>query len=110
MRLPCSCRSATLVGSVKPILLLLAATALALGQESRPTALDCAVDGFVVNSLTGEPIPRAHVTLGAGTASSSATADSSGKWNFSGVACAEAALAVERPGFVQKPGRRLTLL
>jgi hypothetical protein len=90
---------------VKPILLLLAANGLAFGQTA-----NCAVDGLVMNSITGEPIPRAHVTLGAGMASSSATADSSGKWNFSNVACSEAVLTSERPGFVQKPGRRLTLL
>ena len=101
---------------MKSILFLLAAAALAFGQGAiagiapQPTAFDCAVDGVVVNSLTGEPIPRARVDLILPGATSSASADSSGKWNLSNVTCGTAPVTVTRPGFVQKASRPLTLL
>jgi hypothetical protein len=110
MRLRCSCRSATLVVSVKSVLFLFAATTVAFGQAPQPTAGDCAVEGVVVNSLTGEPIPRAHVDWVIPGATSSASADSSGKWNLSRIACGTAPVLVTRPGFIQKVGSPLTLV
>jgi hypothetical protein len=96
--------------------LLFAAAALLPGQRTTvqnpaaPTVFDCAADGLVVNSLTGEPIPRAHVTVNPGPANSTAATDSSGKWNLSNVACGAEPFTVTRPGFVQKTSRTLTLL
>ena len=79
-------------------------------RPAAPTVFDCAADGLVVNSLTGEPIPRARISLTAGAASYSANADSSGKWDLSNVACGTAPLTVTRPGFLQKAGRALQLV
>jgi hypothetical protein len=101
---------------MKSVLFFLAGAALACGQSAvinqppKPTAFDCAADGFVVNSLTGEPIPRAHVELILPGATSSASADSSGKWNLANLACGAAPVTVTRPGFLQKVSRPLTLV
>jgi hypothetical protein len=101
---------------VKSVLFLFAAAALLPGQRATvqnpaaPTVFDCGADGLVVNSLTGEPIPRARISLTAGAASYSASADSSGQWAFSNVACGTAPLTVTRPGFLQKAGRALKLV
>ncbi len=79
------------------------------GSAPQPSAFDCAADGSVVNSVTGEPIVRAHVNIiAAGNAYSTST-DSSGRWMLSGLACTRAQLQVTRPGFLQNtfagPGR-----
>lgn len=95
---------------MKSVPFLFAAVTVAFGQAPQPAASDCAVDGVIVNSLTGEPIPRARITLNPGRVSSTAAADSSGKWSFSNVVCGKAPLTVTRPGFVQKTSRPLTLL
>lgn len=66
-----------------------------------PAISDCAADGTVVNSITGEPIVRAHVNVTIGATTSSATTDSSGKWALSKLGCAPGQLMVTRPGFLQ---------
>src|SRR5580692_761898 len=62
--------------------------AVGAGRPQVPVKTDCAADGYVVNAVTGEPIPRAHVTLMGGYGQSSVAADNSGHWSFSNVACA----------------------
>lgn len=79
------------------------------GQPPQPTSFDCAIDGSVVNSQTGEPIVRAHVTLNSAGSAASASTDSSGRWSLSNVACGSAPLLVTRPGFLQQ-ARRAAML
>jgi hypothetical protein len=67
----------------------------------QPTAFDCAADGNVVNSATGEPIVRAHVTVAVGDYGYSAATDSSGNWTLANMACAPANLQITRNGFLQ---------
>ncbi len=84
-------------------LLIAAAPAFAQNAVIRPaaTTFDCAADGTVVNAITGEPIARARVNVQAGEAAYSTATDSSGRWALTGMACANAALQVTRPGFLQ---------
>ena len=114
-----SCRSATLVVSVfaideidsvsfsPPVLQLRADCGN--WPAGPPADFDCAIDGSVVNALTGEPIPRARISINTSAASSSAAADSSGKWSLSNVACGTTPVTVTRPGFLQKASRPVTL-
>jgi hypothetical protein len=81
-----------------------------INQPPQPTSFDCAVDGSVVNSQTGEPIARAHVTLQSSGATPSTSTDASGRWSLSNVACAPAPLIVTRPGFLQQARRAVTLV
>lgn len=78
-------------------------------QSPQPASFDCAVDGSVVNSETGEPIVRAHVTLQSFAGTPSTSTDSSGRWSLSNVACTPAPLLVTRPGFLQRARNILTL-
>jgi hypothetical protein len=83
---------------------------LQFNQPPQPTSFDCAVDGSVVNSETGEPIVRAHVTLQSSAGTPSTSTDSSGRWSLSNVACAPAPVLVTRPGFLQRVRGILTLV
>ncbi len=56
------------------------------GPPPPPPATDCAVSGTVVNAMTGEPIPRAMVSLGGYDAAGSAT-DATGHWSISNTSC-----------------------
>lgn len=47
---------------------------------------DCAVSGTVINAMTGEPVPRAMVSLGGFDAAGSAT-DATGHWSISNTSC-----------------------
>ena len=70
------------------------------GQEPL-TAQDCAADGSVVNSVTGEPIARAQILV-AGVANPRATvSDSAGKWSLSGLRCGQVQFSAARAGFLQ---------
>src|ERR1700689_3439947 len=113
---------------MKSIPLILVVAALAPAQVTRlangqvpsrfpvqPTSFDCSADGTVVNSVTGEPIARAHVNaIPNGTAGYSTVTDSSGKWAISNMGCAPGVVQVTRPGFLQNPPggafRRVTLV
>lgn len=117
---------------MKSIPLILIAAVLAPAQATRqangqfisqqpppPTIFDCSADGTVVNSVTGEPIARAHVNvIPNGSAGYSTITDSSGSWSLSNMGCAAGVLQVTRPGFLQNtpnsgaggPFRRLTLV
>ncbi len=70
------------------------------GQET-VAAQDCAADGRVVNSVTGEPVVRAQILV-AGVATPRATvSDSSGNWSLSGLRCGQVQFAASRAGFLQ---------
>jgi len=64
-----------------------------------PPPSDCAASGTVVNALTGEPIPRAMVTLGRGDAAGAST-DASGNWSITNTICGRFQPTATRPGFV----------
>ncbi len=83
---------------------------LRLNPPPQPTSFDCAVDGSVVNSQTGEPIARARITLNSAGSPASTSTDSSGRWSLSNVACGPAPLLVSRPGFLQQARRAANLI
>lgn len=72
-----------------------------------PARTDCAADGSVVNSITREPVVRAHVSFNAAGSSYTTTTDSGGRWAMASLACAPGQLIVTRPGFMNSngPGR-----
>ncbi len=101
---------------MKSIPLILIAVVLAPAQITRqtngvvvtqpppPTIFDCSADGTVANSVTGEPIARAHVNVvPGGSAGYSTITDSSGKWTLSNMGCAAGVLQITRPGFLANP-------
>jgi len=69
-----------------------------------PEHSDCAIDGYVVNSVTGEPIPRAQVSLSGAYGQQATRADNSGRWGFTNVACAPVQVMGSRPGFLTNTG------
>jgi hypothetical protein len=76
------------------------------GPQAPPPATDCAASGTVVNANTGEPIPRAMVSLGGAGASGSAT-DATGRWTVTNAICGPILPSATRPGFIpsnQGPG------
>ncbi|MDP9055603.1 MAG: carboxypeptidase regulatory-like domain-containing protein [Acidobacteriota bacterium] len=86
-------------------------------EQGRPAAsFDCAADGTVVNSITGEPIPRARINIVSGGVAYASSSDTAGRWTLSNVGCAPAQLIVTRPGFIRNigskgsPSQPLTLL
>jgi hypothetical protein len=72
---------------------------LVCGQQPAPASHDCAADGSVVNSLTGEPVMRAVVQItGAGMAA--ATSDNTGHWKVSGIGCGRVNISASKAGFL----------
>lgn len=70
-------------------------------QPPQPSSFDCSADGTVVNAITNEPIPRAHVNLMAAGTSYAAITDAGGRWTLQNLGCAAANLQVSRAGFLQ---------
>ncbi len=69
-----------------------------------PAGTDCAMDGYVVNAITGEPVARARVSAGGvGIAPAFATADSSGHWRFPALGCGPIQVIASRQGFLSGP-------
>jgi hypothetical protein len=78
-----------------------------LPQSQTPSntkAPRCTVSGVVVNSLTGEAIPRAQVMLYGSEARNSLT-DSEGKFTFEDVVQATVGVMANKPGFTSHPNR-----
>lgn len=69
------------------------------GAQAPPPATDCAASGTVVNAMTGEPIPRAMVSLGGPGGSGSAT-DAMGRWSIANATCGPILPSAIRPGFI----------
>lgn len=67
-------------------------------QGAQPATGDITVTGTVVNSVTGEAIPRALVQM-MGMQPRSVLADGSGKFQFDGVAEGQIYLVARKPGF-----------
>jgi hypothetical protein len=74
----------------------------------QPTSFDCAADGTVVNSATGEPVVRARVSITAGDYAYSAVTDGSGGWALANLACTSAQMQITRIGFLQGGAARQT--
>jgi len=92
------------LSTVRAIAVLLLSGPLASAQVA-PVQNDCAADGSVVNAVTGEPIPRAHVF---DLRSQNATAaDNAGRWSLSGLMCGQGAINATRPGFLQGTTREV---
>lgn len=64
-----------------------------------PLATDCAASGTVVNAVTGEPIPRAMVSLSGQSNTGSAT-DSNGQWSVTNQTCGFITPTATHPGFI----------
>jgi hypothetical protein len=79
---------------MRTLALLLAVSAAAFAQ--------CTVDGTVVNSTTGAPIARAHISVTAARDTFFADSDAVGKWVVEHLPCEGATVLVNRPGFLRK--------
>jgi hypothetical protein len=73
------------------------------GRQMASVKSDCAVDGYVVNAISNEPVPRVHITLSGANGQSFLAADNSGHWSFSNVSCGTIQLTASRPGFLNSP-------
>jgi hypothetical protein len=84
--------------------LLAAATLAAQNPAARPQqpALpsDCAADGTVVNSLTGQALPRANVTPSGTDGSSGTSTDTEGKWRISNLTCGPTIFRAQKDGYL----------
>ncbi|MEP6715998.1 MAG: carboxypeptidase-like regulatory domain-containing protein [Terriglobia bacterium] len=79
---------------------VLGAAPMGVRPQMQPVSSDCALDGTVVNKITGEGIPRAQVIL-MGQGQQVATAsDSSGRWSFVNASCGQVQFSANRPGFL----------
>jgi hypothetical protein len=67
--------------------------------QAPPPATDCAASGTVVNGMTGEPIPKAMVSMGGADGAGSAT-DALGRWSMTNVTCGNRFVTATRPGFI----------
>jgi hypothetical protein len=97
--------------TVRIVAAILFVSAVATAQSTNPK--NCSVDGSVVNSVTGAPILRAHVSLVGADDSGLAESDSSGKWSVEHMACGRVSVSANRVGFLraqQNSGMNASLL
>lgn len=78
---------------------LLLVTAVAFGQSMEQK--NCSVDGSVLNSVTGAPVLRAHVSVVGPNDSALTDSDAGGKWSVEHLSCGRVTIAVTRPGFLR---------
>jgi len=91
-RRPAACAILLILAGVFPCV------ALAQGQPPAGVKSDCAADGYVVNAVTGEPVPRAHLIVM--PAQLSSVADNAGRFAFSNLPCRRLQITASRPGFL----------
>src|SRR5579884_2385583 len=65
-----------------------------------PARFDCAIDGAVIDRATHGPVPRAKIAVAWPGGNRSGAADNSGRWAFSGIACARVAVSASRFGYL----------
>lgn len=87
--------------------LLLIGTA-AFAQSANGT--NCSVDGFVVNSVSGSPVPRAQVSVVGADDTWLAESDAAGKWSVGHAACGRVTITVNRTGFLRLQQSNLPLI
>ena len=85
-------RNVMKVAAILPALTLVAAMLPAQKPAPKPGT----VDGIVINSVTGEPIKKANVSLGG---KYTATTDAAGRFHFDNVASGAYAIGAEKDGF-----------
>ncbi len=74
----------------------------AMVAAAQPTdAKNCSVDGTVVNSVTGAPLLRAHVSVIGANDSALLDSDANGKWSAQNISCGTVTIAANRPGFLR---------
>jgi hypothetical protein len=91
--------------------LLAMAPVWAQSQTAAPAEEPASVGGVVTNSLTGEPLLRAHIQLqlarqaGPGNQAYGAMSNSEGKFSISKIPPGEYTISMDRVGFVVPPDR-----
>jgi hypothetical protein len=83
--------------------LLLSTLGAAAQQQSGPfvpARFDCAIDGIVVDHITRQPVPRAKISAMWPGGNRSTGADNSGRWSFTGIACAQVHIVATRFGYL----------
>ena len=83
--------------------LLLGAVAAVAQNPTRavvPARFDCAIDGTVVDRITHQPVPRAKIAVVWPGGNRAGPADNSGRWSFSGIACARVSVSASRFGYL----------
>ena len=61
---------------------------------------NCAADGMVVNSNTGEPIVRAVVSAASAGPGGFAVSDAQGRWSLTGITCGRTQISAQKQGFI----------
>lgn len=74
----------------------LRAIALLLIAWTSLQGADCAMDGSVVNAISGEPIARARVSVN----NAATAADNSGQWSLRDAPCGTVRVTAQRAGFI----------
>lgn len=64
-------------------------------------AKNCSVDGTVVNSVTGAPVPRVHVSVVGANDSALTDSDANGRWSAQKISCGTVTIAANRAGFLR---------
>ena len=76
-------------------------------QLQQTPGTGCAADGYTVNSITGEPVPRAQLQF-MGPSPSATLSDSSGRWKVSGIFCGRLNIFATKTGYLgPKPDARV---
>lgn len=70
---------------------------------------NCSVDGSVVNSVSGAPVLRAHISVAGTSDSVLADSDTGGKWRIEHIECGRVTLAANRTGFLRLQQSNLLL-
>lgn len=78
--------------------LFAASLAAQTAQQQTPPS-DCAADGTVINSLTGQALPRANVTPNSTNGAGTST-NAEGKWTISNITCGSLAFSAEKGGYI----------
>ena len=78
---------------------LLGLSAAVFGQSTGEKK--CSIDGSVVNSVTGAPILRAHISVTGADDSGLTESDAAGKWSVEHLACGRVTVVANRVGFLR---------
>jgi len=72
-----------------------------LSSAQSPDTRSCSVDGTVVNSATGTPIPRVYVSVTNSEDNTVLQSDAAGRWSVEHIACGRATISATRVGFLK---------
>jgi len=82
---------------------------VAAGLAQSPDAKNCSIDGSVVNSVTGAPVPRAQVGVVGSDDTYVADSNSAGNWSVERLSCGRVTITVNRIGFLRVQQSNLLL-